>query len=320
VLIHLACTSWLAGDLATAEREADDALRAATLTGQDILYTFALIVRALVRATRGEATAARADAVEALRVAERIGWPHGAHMARDALGFLALSEGAPREALEELEPVVQMIEAVGVYEWPFAFALPDAIEAFVATGELERAERLTEALANLGRRFDRPWALATSGRCRALLGAEHGNLEAAQAEAELALVAHDRLPVPLERGRTLLVLGQLQRRRGERKAARETLQQAQAVFEELGAALWAERATAEARRIGVRRAPTELTENERRVAELAAQGLTNPEIAARLFVSRRTVEANLARAYRKLGIRSRAELGVTMAGRTGSTS
>jgi DNA-binding NarL/FixJ family response regulator len=68
-------------------------------------------------------------------------------------------------------------------------------------------------------------------------------------------------------------------------------------------------------RIGVRRAPAELTESEARVAELAAEGLTNPEIAARLFMARRTVEANLARAYGKLGIRSRAELGAVMARR-----
>jgi DNA-binding NarL/FixJ family response regulator len=68
----------------------------------------------------------------------------------------------------------------------------------------------------------------------------------------------------------------------------------------------------------VRRARAELTESEERVAELAAEGLTNPEIAARLFMARRTVEANLARAYRKLGIRSRAELGVTLARRKAS--
>jgi DNA-binding NarL/FixJ family response regulator len=111
------------------------------------------------------------------------------------------------------------------------------------------------------------------------------------------------------------VLGQVQRRAGERRAARETLQQALSVFERVGAGLWAKRAAAEIARIGVRRAPDALTESEERVAELAAQGFTNPEIAARLFMSRRTVEANLARAYRKLDIRSRAELGATMARR-----
>jgi DNA-binding NarL/FixJ family response regulator len=121
--------------------------------------------------------------------------------------------------------------------------------------------------------------------------------------------------MPFELGRTLLVQGQLLRRRGERRAGREALQRALAIFEEIGARLWAVKARAEIARIGVRRAPEELTEGEDRVAELAAQGLTNPEIAARLFMSRRTVEANLSRAYDKLGIHSRAELGATMAKR-----
>jgi DNA-binding NarL/FixJ family response regulator len=114
--------------------------------------------------------------------------------------------------------------------------------------------------------------------------------------------------MPLELGRTMLVLGQLQRRRGERRAARETLSRAESTFDQLGASIWSEKARAESRRIGVRRAPAELTANEQLVAELAGGGLTNREIAARMFMSRRTVEANLSRAYAKLGVRSRTEL------------
>jgi DNA-binding CsgD family transcriptional regulator len=167
---------------------------------------------------------------------------------------------------------------------------------------------------------DRPWALALSGRCRALLEAQAGRLDCAQTHAERALVAHERLPMPVELARTLLVLGQIQRRRGERRAARESLARALGLFEQLGAPLWAEKARAETRRIGVRRAPTELTENEQLVAELAAEGLTNREIAARMFISRRTVEANLVRVYRKLEISSRAQLGARMATRESGTS
>jgi DNA-binding CsgD family transcriptional regulator len=201
---------------------------------------------------------------------------------------------------------------------PEARSLADAIEALVATGDVERAKRLAEALHAWGRRFERPWALATSGRCRALLAAAAGDLDGAVTAAVEALVAHERLPFPFEEARTLLVLGQLQRRRGERRDARATLERAAAIFERIGARRWLEKANSEIARIGVRRAPTELTESEQRVAELAAAGLTNPEIAARLFMSRRTVEANLARAYRKLDIRSRAELGAVMAGRKAS--
>jgi DNA-binding CsgD family transcriptional regulator len=239
--------------------------------------------------------------------------------ARWALGFLAVSESDFDAAANALDPVVAVIEAVGVYEHPIALSLPDAVEAFVTTGEIERASRLTDALAAWGRAFDRPWALATAGRCRALLAAAGGDLDGAVAAAEGALAAHARLPMPLELGRTLLVHGQLQRRRRERRAARATLQRALAIFSDVGATLWAAKTAAELARIGVRRTPEDLTEGERRVAELAAQGLTNPQIAARLFMSRRTVEANLARAYGKLGIRSRAELGATMAKRGRAT-
>jgi DNA-binding NarL/FixJ family response regulator len=77
--------------------------------------------------------------------------------------------------------------------------------------------------------------------------------------------------------------------------------------------MWAEQARAELGRVGLRRAPDELTPTERRVAELAATGLTNREVASAAFMSPKTVEANLARVYRKLGIASRAELGARMA-------
>jgi DNA-binding CsgD family transcriptional regulator len=313
VLVHLAETSRLAGHLDGAEREADDALRVATLTGEEIFCAFALMVRATVRALRGDVGGSRADAAEALAISERIGWWWGENQTRGAQAFLALSEGHPQAAVDALEPVIAAVDSMGVYEYPVAMWLPDAIEAFVAIGELEHAARLTGALADWGRAMDRPWARAVSARGRALLEAANGELECARIAAEQALVEHERLPMPFELGRTLFVLGQVQRRRGERRAARASLQRALTAFDELGAPLWAEKTRAEARRIGLRRAPAELTENELLVARLAASGLTNRQIADRIFVSRRTVEANLARAYRKLGIRSRAELVATMA-------
>ena len=106
------------------------------------------------------------------------------------------------------------------------------------------------------------------------------------------------------------MLGSTQRRFKQRAEARGSLEAALAVFEELGAALWAERARAEIARLGGRRVrdSDELTETERRIAELAAGGRSNREIAGELFVSERTVESNLTRAYRKLGVGSRTEL------------
>jgi DNA-binding CsgD family transcriptional regulator len=120
--------------------------------------------------------------------------------------------------------------------------------------------------------------------------------------------------MPFERARTLLVKGRIERRARRRGRAKESFEEALEIFEHLGARLWANRARAELERIGLRRTSgADLTEGERRVAELAAQGLTNREVAAALFMSPKTVEANLSRAYRKLGISSRAELGAHMA-------
>ena len=119
--------------------------------------------------------------------------------------------------------------------------------------------------------------------------------------------------MPFERARTLLLLGQLLRRQRSRDAATAALDEAVCVFERLGARLWVQRVHAEVGRMAGIQHRTGLTAAERRVAELAATGMTNREVAAALFISPKTVEANLMRVYRKLGIRTRAELGTKMA-------
>jgi DNA-binding CsgD family transcriptional regulator len=143
---------------------------------------------------------------------------------------------------------------------------------------------------------------------------------AAQGEATAGLAALDALDLdaaermPLEYARTLLVKGRLHRRLKQRRAAADVLGEALERFVRLGAATWEAQARAELARTGRRRpAPGELTPSELRVAELAAAGLRNREIAETAFMSPKTVEANLARVYRKLGIKSRAELGAHMA-------
>ena len=112
----------------------------------------------------------------------------------------------------------------------------------------------------------------------------------------------------------MLVTGQTLRRAKRKALARQHLEDARGIFESLPAPIWVARADAELSRIGLRPpAPPELTATEERVAALAASGQTNRQVAAALFLSRRTVEANLARVYRKLGVSSRAELGAAMA-------
>jgi DNA-binding NarL/FixJ family response regulator len=100
----------------------------------------------------------------------------------------------------------------------------------------------------------------------------------------------------------------VRRQAKQKRLAREALEQALSIFEELGAPLWADKTRTELRRISGRRAESELTESEQRVAALAAEGRSNKEIAAALFTSVRTVESHLSDIYRKLGVRSRGEL------------
>ena len=108
--------------------------------------------------------------------------------------------------------------------------------------------------------------------------------------------------------RTLLILGRIERRAKRRGRSRAALEHAAALFVSVPAPAWEARARAELRRLGERGEPGELTVTQRQIAELAAAGLTNPEIAAQVFVSRKTVEANLSAVYRKLGLRSRVDL------------
>jgi DNA-binding CsgD family transcriptional regulator len=184
----------------------------------------------------------------------------------------------------------------------------DAIEAALAVGDTARAAARTEQFELRAARSRIPWSLAVSARCRALLDAATGDLDAAEAALERALEAHEHCPMPFERARTLLAQGQVLRRGKQRRRAREALEEAIGIFEQLGAGLWAERAREELQRVRGRTAPDDLSPTELRIAELAASGLTNTAIAAEVFVTQKTVEANLARVYRKLGIRSRAQL------------
>jgi len=127
------------------------------------------------------------------------------------------------------------------------------------------------------------------------------------------MIHHQRLPMPFETARTQLLLGQLQRRRRRRQDAASSLREALRTFDRLGAPLWAARAKTELARLdGSRGDGNALTPTELRIAELAATGMSNKEIATELFISDKTVEMNLSRSYRKLGIRSRGGLSVAL--------
>jgi len=202
-----------------------------------------------------------------------------------------------------------MCERIGLAE-PGRFRFhADYVEALIGVGDLGRAGSVLDRFEERGRRLGRLWALATAARCRALqlaaLGDQYGALE----QLEIALRHHESLPMPLERARTLLVSGQVHRRAKHKRDARDALMAAESIFDSLGAVGWSARARQDLARIGLRPpSPRDLTETERGVAQLAADGLTNREIADRMFISLRTAESTLTRVYRKLGVRSRAEL------------
>ena len=301
------------GDLARAEDYAAEAVEIAARIESDSQRCMALAFAAVASAFAGDAAGTESRAGEAVTLASRTGYSLAVLWANWALGVLALSRGDPRAADAAMAPLTTTFED-HVPEPVRAFFLPDEVEALVGFGCLDRAERLLTAFDEAARRLDRPWALMRAARCRALLLAARGDLDAAACQAALSLSRCDGLELGVEVARTFLVAGQVERRRRRKSIAADHLRRAAGMFERAGAALWAERACSELDRVGLRPpAPAGLTVSERRVAELIASGRTCREVAAELFMSPKTVEAMLARTYRKLGVHSRAELGARLA-------
>ena len=309
ILATLAVVEYLAGRWAEATRLVDESYEAAVQAGQRPQQAWSLSARALVRASSGLESDARADADEALTLAGERGMGAARITAVWALGLLELSLDRPEEAARVLAPHRERLLAAGVGEPGTIRFVPDEIEALIALGRLDEAEERLGWLDERGRALDRASALAAGLRCRGLLAAATNDGEGALEAFEQALAQHARVPMPFDRARTLLALGGALRRAKRKRDARATLDEAAQVFEKLGATLWARKARAELGRIGGRAASHgELTPTERRVAELVAEGRTNKEVAGTLFVSARTVEFHLSHVYRKLGLRSRAEL------------
>jgi DNA-binding CsgD family transcriptional regulator len=279
---------------------------AADQSGQPLFALHNLALEALVQAQLGRLEHAR-DA--AGRVLEETGDNYQHLVAAEALGHVALVLGTPGDAVRHLEPRLAFVRREAIAEPGVTRFAVDLIEALVELGRRDEALEILGWYEGNARRLQRFSALANCRRCRGLLAAQAGELGAAVADYEEALAAHDRAAIPLDRGRTLLALGAAQRRTKRRREARATLEEALAVFDGIGASLWAERARGELRRISGR-APTSgaLTPAEERVAALVAEGRTNREVAAALFLSDRTVEGHLSHIFGKLGVRHRTEL------------
>jgi len=303
---------WL-GNYSEAARIADEAVTHAEQIGGDLPLIDALTSDAAVAAHRGHEDRARRAAHTAIDTAggNDLGFQVIAPTA--ALAFLEVSLGNYQTALSVLEPLLSTFDPVHGTEIMVGGFLPDAIEALIALGHLKDAEPLIAALETNGIRLDRPWMRAVGARGRAALHAARGDLDAATNAVQQALRHHERLPMPFERARTQLLAGQLHRRRRHRQAAAATLSEALDTFDALGARLWAARAhSALSHAHTATTDATGLTAAETRIAERAAAGLTNRDIAAELFLSPKTVETTLTRVYTKLGIRSRAALSAAL--------
>lgn len=308
---HAALIETSLGDLTAAELIAEEMMERAAQLGGDFARARALIISGLVGAFLGREQQSRNDIAEGLAASQRCGSQLLGDRAITALGFLEVSLGNYGAALSALEGLRHRLVATPERtEIIMTTFVPDAVEALAAVGSLDDATPLVDALERNGDRIDRKWTQAVAARCRSLLCSARGEIDAAISFAQCALASHDDLGMPFEKARTQLLLGELQRRRRLKDVSAATLRDALHAFEELRTPLWANRARAGLARVDVLRLPTGdgLTASDRRIAELVAQGMTNRAIASTLFISPKTVEANLARMYRKLNIRCRAEL------------
>lgn len=301
------------GRLHDACAAAADHLGLAERTGQENQRMQALYNVSLVDAHLGKLATAEAAADEILEWARRHDDRWLEMSATAALGFIALSRDDTTIARPWLDQWSRLVDELGVVDPGVSRFFGDHIESLVACGELVEATARTEQLERRSVRAGRLSAAAIAARCQALLAAAAGDSVLALEHTQRALELDDECPVPFERNRSLLVAGAIHRRARQKAASRTALTQAAKGFAAMGAEGWSQRCERELQRVGTpARNATALTVTERKIAELAATGLTNRQVAERSFLSPKTVEANLARVYRKLGITSRAELGARM--------
>jgi DNA-binding CsgD family transcriptional regulator/tetratricopeptide (TPR) repeat protein len=244
-----------------------------------------------------------------------------------ALGQVRLRSGDARGGVETLRKVRDLESAQGLVEPLVLRWHSDLASGLVAIGELTEAEEtIAAARAAIANRTHNTGVAAQLDRAEAQLRAERGDVESAVELLGGATRRFDLLGQPIEKGHTLLVLGQVERRRRRYAAARAAVGEALAVFTRIAAKPWAEQAARTLARVDgspadgpvflrdrsdVGTSPgalATLSVTEARIATMVREGASNREIAARMFLSVKTVEATLTRIYRKLGVRSRTQL------------
>ena len=296
------------GEWVAARRLADEGFQLAADTGQE--FAWARVPLAQLDAATGDAAGAHEHADAILALASRSGNQSLEIYASAALGLLELGRDAPGLAAKHLEHAQAVAERCGLVEPNAIQWQADLIESQVRAGRAADASRSLDAFERLANATGRRWAHAAAARCRALLAPATG-IDEAFAEAHRLVAAE---PSPFERARTELCWGERLRRAHRRVEARRHLEEALTRFEALGAAPWAEKAARELRSSGThaRRGPQNatrtLTAAESQIAALVAEGMTNKDIAAALFLSPKTIEFHLGHIYRKLDIHSRTQL------------
>ena len=304
ILDRLAWTDAIAGRPTAAEANAEEGLKLAGELGLDA--GVALGSLALVSAMRGDEDGCRAAVERAYLLAETRRMRIVSASADWALGLLELGLGRPADALQHLLALTGAGGHPGILLW----ATPDLVEAAVRTGQPDRCSAVLQRFEAWVTGSGLPVPAAALARCEGLLA----DTDAAVDHFDAALRHDHSAQRPFERARNELALGEALRRQRRRVEARTHLRNALEVFEKLGTAPWTERARAELRASGEtarKHDPNtfdQLTPQEVRIALFASKGASNPDIAAKLFLSRRTVEYHLHKVFTKLGVTSRAEL------------
>jgi DNA-binding CsgD family transcriptional regulator len=287
--------------------DAGQALDLAQAAGQTLTTCEALLLLATVEAAQGRDV----DCVRHVREADRLTGELGLSLlqlgVRRSLALLELGQGKLDQAVTHYEEVRRLAASQGFAD-AFTSPIPDLIEAYARADAIDQARALLPEYLALVTGDTNPEFAAIAARCRGIVAAD-----VFDAYFLDAIRLHERSPDPFQHARTHLYYGERLRRARRRRDARAQLRAALEIFDRLDARPWAERARAELRATGEtmtnpRISGEQLTPQELQIALLVSQGRTNAEVGQAVFLSTRTVEFHLSRAYRKLGVASRTEL------------
>jgi len=299
-LIELELGSW--------ELAAEHAARA-----RDIAFQYGIEIPqhhlpiAWIAVHRGQLELARETSMRALELAEQqFGLHPPYHLS--VIGLVALWGGDPSTGAEWLGRAHSRALELGWFDPRNRPWTDDYVEALLELGRIDEAVEVLDTWEAGARRLGRQRILVHVLRCRGQIAAARGDIDEAMRLLDDAVARHEEVGDPYGRARALLALGVIRRRARQKRPARDAILEALAGFEQLGAETWIERCTSELGSIGGRTREEGLTPAERRVAALVAEGRTNREVAAALFLGERTVASHLTHIYAKLGIRSRTEL------------